>query len=194
MFEALAAANMTVPATIPLASGNTDIALRAIAPRAPTPLGANSEVVFYRADAAAKAMTDQSAPKSSPGWLSLTQKRIGTALALSDGWDGPSTAAVDPNLAILAERLLTIAFEGKPHAKAPFIVPLRDGGLQVEWHTVDTEIELYLRADGTTAAWAHNRESGYEIEREGTEAAGLLLRWADRLVEKSAPVPSFLAT
>jgi hypothetical protein len=68
-------------------------------------------------------------------------------------------------------------------ARAPFVVPLPSGGVQVEWHTTQGEMELELAADGTTTVWVRDHSTGYEFETEGVKALNQFLLWVPRLAQ-----------
>lgn len=137
-------------------------------------------------------------PSLENDWRLLTQSRIGAALSLQDGWDGPKSLGVRKSLAIRAFSLLQLGLSRCARPTAPYAVPCADGSLQLEWHFTSTEFELYFERDGRMSAWAHNRDTGYEIEAEGSSARDLFLRWApelssSELESNSKPLPAKVA-
>lgn len=115
-------------------------------------------------------------------WRELTKHRMAAALTAPKEWNG---IAVPTSIAIKAVSLLDLAMQRVPCPTAPFIVPCADGRLQLEWHLKSTEFELYFETNGTLSAWAHNRETGYEVEETGPAARDLFLRWAPELSEST---------
>lgn len=180
MFEALAL-NLTSPSvTIPLVEANFTnyrIQSRRVSER----LVSDSDV---RSNAVHADMSQKLNFDDGPDWLKTSRQRFGAALALPDGWDGPASYSVSREVAFYAERLTEFALQSVDQPLAPYVVPLPDGGLQVEWHSVTTEIEVYFDNEGNVSAWAHNRQTGFEVEKEGVAAVQLLKRWAQRLGTK----------
>jgi len=65
--------------------------------------------------------------------------------ALPPGWDSYKARTID---ARAVERALRFCEWLKDNAPVPILVPLNDGGVQLEWHTADgqdVEIEFMVR-------------------------------------------------
>ena len=114
-------------------------------------------------------------------WLTVASSRLERLRSYGAGWDGPASRAISPYALTRAGHVLTFAFDGVPFPAPPRAVPCADGSLQLEWWLTDTCFEIYVACDGSMTAWAEDRVTGQELEREGSEAINLLLQWARRL-------------
>ena len=84
-------------------------------------------------------------------WAKAVRERLNHVCALPVGWDGYRGHPTRFDVAEFAIQLLRRLC--KPHTPAPSIVPLPSGGLQIEWHTPNAEIELMIRAPLQVEAW-----------------------------------------
>lgn len=118
---------------------------------------------------------------STPAWSDALNKNFAALRALRAGWDGPRSSPVNRNLLNIADRLMKDVLEGIPLARAPYVVPTRDGSIQLEWHTARFDFEILLSEDVPTYAWLHDRSTQIEAEGEGDKAIDLVFRWARRV-------------
>jgi hypothetical protein len=100
--------------------------------------------------------------RSIPPWIDPLIERFKRVLALEVGWGGTKTvpitsSALESALKVLEE---TMAFD----TIAPAVVPVADGGLQLEWHCAGVDLEVYVDADGSISAWC--REGSREWEED----------------------------
>ncbi|MFN8575141.1 MAG: hypothetical protein U0132_24015 [Gemmatimonadaceae bacterium] len=95
-----------------------------------------------------------------PLWLLRLVERAKALLELPEGWNGHAAAAV-PIQAATTMLMMTVQTltEASP---SPTITPLSDGGIQLEWHEPDMEIEVVIDAQGLAHVW-------YDDSREGVE-------------------------
>jgi hypothetical protein len=114
-------------------------------------------------------------------WLKELSERFAAVRKLPDGWDGPSSVAVDPTLVGRIDRVLKDALAGVASPKLPFVVPSADGGLQIEWHRRDLDLEVFFSREGQVSALLEDRKGGVELERNGAEALNLLFCYAGRV-------------
>ena len=70
---------------------------------------------------------------------------------LPRGWDGYSAAPVTFANAQFALRLLEAV--SPANVAAPQIVPGSSGDLQIEWHTLNGDVELHVQAPNQVHAW-----------------------------------------
>lgn len=80
---------------------------------------------------------------------------------LPDGWDGAGSCAVT-DAAI--EAAASVVFEVMPDSglPTPQVVPLRSGGLQVEWHVYRNDLEIEVRPTGELYVYGETSD-GKEI-------------------------------
>ena len=106
-------------------------------------------------------------------WVRAAINRIELLTSLRPGWDSYGAAAVGARAATAAVRfLLDHAY---PEVAAPSIVPLANGGLQVEWHRggVDVEISFF---DGDGEVYVENLETGENEEGPLSQAGSAFSR------------------
>lgn len=73
-----------------------------------------------------------------------TGTRFDELRALVKGWDGYKADPLDPVLIDRAEQFL----------RGVNIVPCGDGGVQLEWHTKEVDVEIEFEPDGTVDVWS----------------------------------------
>lgn len=118
------------------------------------------------------------APDASP-WYSAALDRISGLTALAAGWNGYDAREVKADMAIDAAKFLAkVAFPG---IAAPSIVPLSDGGVQIEWHRGGLDIEVAF-SDDEPGVYVVDREGG-EVEAPLTEAVSTVAKYWQRLQE-----------
>jgi len=127
-------------------------------------------------------------------WADQLTKNIERLRQLTTGWDGPRSLPIDHSLLNRVSGLIRLALAplGRD-ARAPFVVPLPSGGVQVEWHTVRGELECELAANGTASVWIKDHGSAYEFETEGAQAVNQFLLWAPRLAQEQLDVANVQA-
>jgi hypothetical protein len=108
-------------------------------------------------------------------WFGNALKRISELTGLAEGWDGYGAHKIDAELAVDAVAFLTqVAYPG---IAEPSIVPLPDGGLQVEWHRngVDVEVAFSDEDPGVYVAhWDSGAIAEYPVARADAEVERVL--------------------
>ena len=97
-------------------------------------------------------------------WADEVTARLNHICALSPGWDGYRGRSTRFDVAEFAISLLRRVC--KPHTPAPVIIPLPSGGLQIEWHHDEAQIELTIRAPYNVEVWTadpHADPDGQEV-------------------------------
>lgn len=84
-------------------------------------------------------------------WSGAVKKRLEELIKLPAGWDGYQGIHVSFENANFALRVLD-AICGL-ETRVPQIVPGAAGDLQIEWHTLNGDIELHVRAPNDVHAW-----------------------------------------
>lgn len=75
-------------------------------------------------------------------WYTTSVQRLNDLCALPKGWDGYFAGPVSFEHATFAIDVLKRTC--KRNMPAPNIVPAPDGDLQLEWHTMDADIEIHI--------------------------------------------------
>ena len=75
-----------------------------------------------------------------PTWVEPTMKSFGELLELDADWDSHGGNRIDPNCVKAALELAwTVMREDSP---SPSVVPTSRGGVQLEWHTGEVDLEI----------------------------------------------------
>jgi len=97
-----------------------------------------------------------------PAWVKPTISGFIGVQSLADNWDSYGGKAVNREL---IERSLTVLVQiMRADSPAPAIVPLGDGGLQIEWHRRQQDLEIVVAADEAPRFYYKNRATGAEQE------------------------------
>jgi hypothetical protein len=96
-------------------------------------------------------------------------------IALADlerGWDSYDAEPISPIALATARGLLMLAAGEIRHQIATpvriHVVPLGDGGVQIDWLTVGARLEIEIQSNGTLGYVAEARNAdGGDVEREG---------------------------
>ena len=97
-----------------------------------------------------------------PSWLAEVIAELQRLLHLNHGWDSYVARPVSPYAAV---RGLNLLFEALPGSgPAPQLVPMSDGGLQMEWHLRGLNVEVSVPPTGDVEVWSEDLRSGDEQE------------------------------
>ncbi|HDL01299.1 MAG TPA: hypothetical protein ENH23_03600 [candidate division Zixibacteria bacterium] len=98
---------------------------------------------------------------SSIEWFDKIVDRINHLLNLPKDWDSYGAKKIIPEVAISLMR--SIAKFPQKHIPDPTIVPSNDGGLQIEWHQNDLDIEIDFQPNGRQVLYFENSSQEHEI-------------------------------
>jgi hypothetical protein len=121
-------------------------------------------------------------PSGEHGWRTAVMQRLEELVRLKPGWDGYGGQPVSLANAVFALVMLEAACPAE--TPAPQIVPGPAGDLQIEWHTLDQDIELHVRAAYDVEAW--RARAGGDADGETIELGGdfaVLAEWMKELTE-----------
>ncbi len=91
-------------------------------------------------------------------WLDPVIDSLDQLLGLEDGWDSYSASRIDAGTAEAVVDLLgEIMLPGTP---VPALVPLRSGGIQIEWHERGVDLEIQVRSQTDVRASYDNLGDG----------------------------------
>lgn len=123
-------------------------------------------------------VTLSSAPS---GWYGAALNRISQLTELAAGWNSYASREVQADMAMETVRFLaTVAYPG---IAAPAIIPLADGGLQVEWHRGGLDVEITFSDEGS-GVFIVDRKAEREFELPIAEAQSAVMGLLPRLREK----------
>ncbi|MCL4850147.1 MAG: hypothetical protein KJZ78_02055 [Bryobacteraceae bacterium] len=133
--------------------------------------GGSEAIVFADPDVAHVSVTARPESRRSkaytaeapfPAWLKPTIQVLTDLLQLPQNWDGYGASQVREQIAQQALLMLIEVMEND--APPPSIVPLSDGGVQVEWHRRGKNLEIEFPADEAPSFYYYEDESGVESE------------------------------
>lgn len=120
-----------------------------------------------------------SAPQ--PTWIAPVSERLQAILSLPAAWDGHEAKRPDTWHAAEAfgfmRRLMVEA------TALPSIVPLADGGVQIEWHRGGLDVEATFTAGPDRGLYFADLSTGYEFEGPVDAGIGVLRELIVRLEE-----------
>jgi len=112
------------------------------------------------------------------GWLRGAVDQIETLTALPQAWDGYRSETIRASTAVRAVAfLLSTAY---PELSPPSIVPLADGGIQVEWHRGGVDLEIAF-SEQTPGVYIEDAETSESRELPLADAQAEVVRLAPRL-------------
>lgn len=111
-------------------------------------------------------------------WVREALAEVSELTALAPNWD---TYGARPIEAASAARVATFLYD---HAygdlPAPHVVPMTDGGVQLEWHRNDLDFEIAFSEDDA-GVYVEDLRTGDVIEEPLSAAASYLIRFRSRL-------------
>lgn len=97
---------------------------------------------------------------SIPNWVRPTVEGVGRIMQLPPNWDSYGAQPVQSVLVGKALEILPrVMLEDSP---PPSIVPLTDGGLQMEWHLKGRDLEIVVAADESPTYYYRDPEASPE--------------------------------
>ncbi len=111
---------------------------------------------------AVESKADVWSDRTLPPWINPLIEQFQRVLALNEGWDGASARPITSDALATALTVLeeTMAWD----TLAPKVVPVTDGGIQLEWHCAGVDLEVYVDSGGRVSAWC--REGSREWEED----------------------------
>jgi hypothetical protein len=97
-----------------------------------------------------------------PSWVEATVRSFVEIARLSENWDSYGGRAIERDLIVNA--LETLAVVMRDNFPAPSVVPLSDGGLQIEWHRKQKDLELVFSPDEEPYFFYYDKAAGKEDE------------------------------
>lgn len=115
-------------------------------------------------------------------WSEEVKKRLETLIKLPVGWDGYQGTNVSFQNANFALRVLE-AICGV-ETRAPQIVPGPAGDLQIEWHTLQGDLEIHVLGPNIVHAWramVNGNSEGEELVLKND--FGVVAQWVKEITE-----------
>ena len=110
-----------------------------------------------------------------PKWAPATAAALREVLRLPHGWNHGNAKPVTVDA--LRGAIDALGSSMRHDSPAPDVIPLATGGLQLEWHLRQIDIELYVDPRGDLSVYVRDRQAGTEWEGD----TGVYLRLADAI-------------
>lgn len=110
-----------------------------------------------------------------PVWIEPTIAAFIEIQKLSENWDSYGGKPINQDL--IKQSLSVLAQVMRANFPAPAVVPLGDGGIQIEWHRRQQDFEIAFLVDEAAQFYYRNRNTGesYEGDVDNTERLITLL-------------------
>ncbi|MGD0292249.1 MAG: hypothetical protein ABSB30_00170 [Terracidiphilus sp.] len=106
-----------------------------------------------------------------PTWVKPTISAIMGVQTLPENWDSYGAKKIKSDL--FSQSLSFLGLIMDTTSPAPSVVPLGDGGLQLEWHRKQQDLEIAFPADDTPQFFYQNKTTGVEQEGSASDVANL---------------------
>ena len=116
-------------------------------------------------------------------WLSTAINRINELAQLPEGWDGSSALPLSMTCVSAMTSFVSSPLIQDLQEK-PQIVPTTDGGLVLEWHTMEFDFSLETSPIEPPTFYYHEGNTGYEDEGFVTGDSESLVRAFSRLSQR----------
>ncbi len=116
-----------------------------------------------------------------PFWLASVKSQLEQLTALPKGWDAMGSPPVRSDIADFALNNLLPKIM-KDLTPAPSLVPVSGGGLQIEWHQNNVDIELFVSGRFETEFYFRDLDSDEVFEAELVADFWALETYINRLV------------
>lgn len=113
-----------------------------------------------------------------PWWVPAVETRLQQLVSLEDNWNSHGARPTLPSSMLLAVRVIASLVGNQPGRPLPQIVPTRDGGLQLEWHLPEAQIEISI--DLADAVWAYVTDDNGVDDGALTDKETAVLRILDQ--------------
>jgi hypothetical protein len=97
-------------------------------------------------------------------WQIEVLKPLAKYLAMSQGWDSYSGLPPRWDAGFFALWILNAVM--RPRTPVPQVVPSPVGGVQLEWHEKDIDLELHITAPYECELWFEDRRTGKQVSTE----------------------------
>ena len=115
-------------------------------------------------------------------WVGSILQGFANLLTLEANWDGENGKPIAPALVSSAlkfvDRILMVDFRLPP----PSVVPISDGGLQIEWHRAGKDFEIEFSPDGSIRYYYYDSSTGGEQEGSVTHDMSTVQQLLEQLL------------
>jgi len=99
-----------------------------------------------------------------PAWIDAVMLKLNELLDLPHNWDTYGADRINVNSTIfIFEMLVELISKGIPQ---PAIVPITEGGVQMEWHINGANLEISMQPDRATEYYIYHDQNVYEEKED----------------------------
>lgn len=99
-----------------------------------------------------------------PSWFDAVMQGLVDLLTLTPGWNSYDAVAIDPDLVAQAVEMSNDLLPES--CDVPAVIPLSNGGLQLEWRRDGASLEIVFDRDERPYFYYRDEQSGNELEQE----------------------------
>jgi hypothetical protein len=103
---------------------------------------------------------------TAPRWQAETLARVTALLKMRAGWDSYRALPVRHDAAMFALTILENVMRSS--TPSPSVIPSASGGLQLEWHVNDIDLEIHVLEPYKGEVWWYDHSTGGESTHELT--------------------------
>lgn len=115
-------------------------------------------------------------------WQAKVLDRLVAILHMPPNWDGYGAPAVSREAAMFALEVLQRTMQ--PGTPAPQVVPSSVGGVQLEWHEKDIDLELHIPAPFDCELWFEDHRLGKVVSEKLSSEFDALRSALDELTKR----------
>jgi hypothetical protein len=147
---------------------------------APTDAGVTTVQPLARPEGFPNFRRAQTAPPERK-WQMEVLQRLVRSRSLQPGWDSYNGRPMSREVGFFAQEVLIGVM--RPRTPMPQIVPLSDGGVQIEWHERGIDLEFRISAPYECELWFEDHLTGRQLSTELSTDFALL---RDKIAELSS--------
>lgn len=128
-----------------------------------------------------KFLEHYNAPPDRP-WEPEVLRRLFSLVCMPQGWD--SYSALSPRWDASMFALWVLGSVMRPRTPVPQVVPSSVGGIQLEWHQKDIDLEIHVSAPFEVETWFQDRRGGQPVAEELSNDFSALARPIEELTTR----------
>lgn len=115
-------------------------------------------------------------------WQAAVLERVVALLNMPANWDGYGAPAISREAVMFALEVLQRTMQ--PTTPVPQVVPSSVGGVQLEWHERDIDLELHVAAPFRCEIWFEDHRAGTMVSKELSADFAALRSALDELTKR----------